>query len=303
MALPAPLLELAARQHGVLARRQITAVLGDDRFDGLTRRGHLRRVHHGVVVVAGSPPTPHQAMLAAVLRAGDGARLTGPGVLGLFDVDGFSPGDPFEVLLPPGRRLVRVEFVARPDPLPDADWDALQGISVAGLPLGLIETARHHRTIGDRRLRVGLDSACWKGLTNRERVAAALDHLPATHPGVRWFRRLQESGELFQESEQERDLARALQVVHPQPQRQRWIAPHIRVDFLWPLLKFILEYNGWVDHAPQSPRDVRRKGEAEQLGYEMMVVGAAELREPDALAAEVQLRLVARARQLGVALG
>jgi predicted transcriptional regulator of viral defense system/very-short-patch-repair endonuclease len=68
---------LAARQHGVVALRQLeTLGLG---ASGVRRRvvtGKLRRLHHGVYAVGLAAPTVKAAYMAAVLACGPGAALS-----------------------------------------------------------------------------------------------------------------------------------------------------------------------------------------------------------------------------------
>jgi very-short-patch-repair endonuclease len=69
--------EVAARQHGVVTRRQIEAAgLGSKAITSRIRRGQLHRLHRGVYAVGHRAPSWHQRWMAAVLACGDGAMLS-----------------------------------------------------------------------------------------------------------------------------------------------------------------------------------------------------------------------------------
>lgn len=302
MGLPAAVLDLANRQHNVIGRRQALAHMDEGAYDGHLRRGRLQVLHRGVVAIAGGASPPQQRLMAAALRAGHGARITGPAVLGLFDVDGFTPRDPFTVLVPAGRRVSNVEFAVHVDPLPGVDEARFDEIPIARLPLAYLDAACHAEALGDRRLRVGLDSSCWKRLTTRRAVLERARELGPSHAGASWVLDLECGGGLRPESERERQVLAALTVVHPQPECQVWLHPTMRVDFLWRRLRVVGEYLGWVDHDVADAGDVERFARLEAMGYEVITIRAQDLVDADALAGRVQQVLVRRARELGVAL-
>jgi hypothetical protein len=80
---------VAERQWGVVSRTQLTdAGYSPNLVYGSVRAGHLRLVQPGVYVVAGSPASWHQAVMAAVLSGGAGcvaSHLTAAHIWGLVD--------------------------------------------------------------------------------------------------------------------------------------------------------------------------------------------------------------------------
>src|SRR6185369_16622194 len=69
--------EIAARQHGVVTRKQIEATgLGSKAIAGRLARGQLHRVHRGVYAVGHRAPSWHGRWMAAVLACGEGAVLS-----------------------------------------------------------------------------------------------------------------------------------------------------------------------------------------------------------------------------------
>jgi hypothetical protein len=68
---------LAARQYGVVARRQLRDVgLSDGAIAHRCRTGRLHRVHHGVYAVGHTVLVRHARWLAAVLTCGPNAVLS-----------------------------------------------------------------------------------------------------------------------------------------------------------------------------------------------------------------------------------
>jgi very-short-patch-repair endonuclease len=65
--------QLASRQYGLVSHHQLLEIIGRGAIARWLRSGWLEPVHPGVYRMAGSPPSPEQGILAAVLGAGDGA--------------------------------------------------------------------------------------------------------------------------------------------------------------------------------------------------------------------------------------
>lgn len=103
----APVLaEVAARQHGVISRRQILdAGLGEKGIEGWLRRGQLDRVHRGVYAVGHDGLSRGGRWMAAVLALGPDAVLSHMSAAALWGL--LRPeGGPIDVSLPShsGRR-------------------------------------------------------------------------------------------------------------------------------------------------------------------------------------------------------
>jgi very-short-patch-repair endonuclease len=65
--------QLARRQYGLVSHDQLIHIIGRGAIARWLASGRLEPVHLGVYRMAGSPPSPEQGILAAVLAAGDGA--------------------------------------------------------------------------------------------------------------------------------------------------------------------------------------------------------------------------------------
>jgi predicted transcriptional regulator of viral defense system len=78
---------LAARQHGVVAIRQLAALgLGQRAVSHRASTGRLHRVHRGVYAVGYPRLTLHGHWMAAVLTAGRGAALSYASAAALWDI-------------------------------------------------------------------------------------------------------------------------------------------------------------------------------------------------------------------------
>ncbi len=87
-----PLCSLAERQAGLVTRHQaLTAGMTHGVVDGRVRAERWQRVARDVYRVPGSAPTWRQALLAAVLTAGQGAVASHQSAAALFRVPGIRP--------------------------------------------------------------------------------------------------------------------------------------------------------------------------------------------------------------------
>jgi very-short-patch-repair endonuclease len=137
------ILQIAARQHGVVTRQQLRrSGLSLDAIDHRIRKGTLRRVHRGVYRTG--PTTPkYQAEAAALLACGEAAVLThqsAAGVLGI--VPGSRSERPVDVSGPRtlrGRRSgIRLHRVGR---LPADEVEQRHGLNVSSGPRTILDLA------------------------------------------------------------------------------------------------------------------------------------------------------------------
>lgn len=305
--LPEPAARTADSQRGVLARFQllphypkphhVDSILRGDRFAPIDPR--VRGVHR----VRGSGSLPEQYAFAAALRARPRATITGPLVLGLLGVPGFTTASPFEVLVMEGRRLRGVEFSHRVDPEPDRPVITYGDVRVAAPLDGLIDSAAFVDDLGERRLRVAWDHLRWEGIARTEKLHQRLEELRGVVPGAAVLEGiLGRSGGVEVESEGERALVPVVDCFEPPPERQVWVTPGRRVDFLFRPLRLALEYLGKVDHGTVDQRlaDDRRDDELRQAGIRTHYVTARDLDDPAQCLAQLAGVLVIRAHDLGV---
>lgn len=310
MFLPDAVLAFADSHHGLLPRHRIVpGLMTAGEFDGLAQRGRLTRRERGIYAVTGCPRFPEQDALAAQLRARPRARITGPFVLGLLGVDEFSVRDPFAVLTAPGRHLRGVDFRQWPDPLPDRARRRVGPIQVAEPGLALSHTAHLLSRRGDgpgdaatRRLRVAFHSLQWRNLLDADRLGSLLDDLPDREPGAHTLRQLLDEGAFGGESLQETDLGRLLEDLPVRVERQVWVTPSIRVDYLIPKVRIVVEYLGRVDHDGDTRREVdaARDGELRALELLPVYLRVDALRNPDRTRQRLRTIVENRAADLGI---
>lgn len=296
------LAEIFARQHNVASRRQCLTILDAGKLGGLVRRGRLEVEHCGVYRPGGSTLSRRGQAMAALLRCGDDAALTGPFVLGLLGVNGFTEADDFQVLVPAGVRRRGVDFAVRPAP-PSLRTMTVDGLRLAVVARVLIDCGRRDFAVDDDRLFAGYDSARWAGHVSTDRFVEALAASSPRDPGaVRW-RGMSDERSLRVESPKERELDVVMRRFDPLPELQQWVTPGRRVDFYFRALRLVVEYLGRGSHAHQRgrTRDGVRTEELHAAAIRVVYVTAADLKDPAALAAWLAAVMVRRAAELGVA--
>jgi hypothetical protein len=291
-------LRLMSEQFSVASRPQLLACgLTEDQVDSLVQRGGLEKLLCGTYRVPGAAVPAEQYAMAAVLRCRPRAWVTGPFVLGLLRIEGFTVADPFEVIVPPGRRVQRVPFTVRCEALPAHSLAAIGPLPAVTATRALIDTARG---VNGRRLVSAVDSARWLGLTRVDRLLRTAEQL-RRHPGAKRIRELIATGTLDYESEGERTVATIFADYDPPLEPQVWITPRIRVDFVWQDVRMILEFDGQRRHSLGADRDEDRARDRElrRLGYHVEHVTTADLANPSLLRARVLAvrRTLVRARR------
>lgn len=302
MPFPYRVIRLAESQRGVVARRQLRRELTEQQVDSLLRGPWLEGIERGVYRVVGGARLPEQAAMAAALRAGPGAVLSGPVVLALYGVDGFRGDEPFTVLVPRPRRLRRAGFPVESDPDPDRPTGLRGEVRLVGPVDALIDSAPVAEEIGVRRLRLAHDVLRWRGLLRPGALVERMEELGRRSPGCSALTELLELDGQVSTGDGERSLGRLLSRFRPAPEPEVWITPHRRVDWYFRRVRVGYEYHGPVDHATLVGRleDARRDVELRRGGIHLAYLVAADLEDERALLATVAATLTARAHELGV---
>lgn len=271
------------RQLGAINRRQLFELgYGAKQIDAMVRNGHLEPVAHGVYRRTGSPRGRAQDAMAAVLRSRAPARVCGPLLLALIGCEGYEvEASDFTLLLPPGRRLVRVPFTWRTDPAPGRHGAIVRDIPAVTPVRNLLELAVD--VTDDDALLLAADRLRWRtrrGATDLTRLTAQIPE----HPGTARLERLGLLDADRPESPGERDLEPALALLPFPIEWQVWVAPDLRVDVLIRDACIVIEYDG-PTHGDARDRaaDAERDRRLEALGYLVVHVTAEDLRHPEAL--------------------
>lgn len=293
--------QIFAAQYNVASRRQLIDVLGARGADALLRSERVVAAYRGIYHPAGMTLCDRGRAMAAILRCPDGAALTGPLGLGVLHVVGFTDADPFEMLLPPGSRVRKVDFRCRP--FPTASPPRMLGPLRLACPARLlVDAGRPAFGISDDRLWAAYDSARWSNATSTARFLYELSQSgPRDAGAVRW-RNIADDRILQAESPKERALDLTLRRFHPAPEPQVWVTPRRRVDYFWRVLRLAIEYLGDKDHAYAAARarDVTRDDEISGAGVQSLFVVKEDLGDLGALAAWLVQVVNQRAAELGV---
>ena len=250
--------ELAGRQHGVVARRQLLALgFGARSIEHRIRRGRLHPVGRGIYAVGWPRLTGRRRWMAAVLAGGDGAALSHRSAAALWGI-GTEQDGRIDIsvrrrceLRRPGLRIRGRPTLTTEDILVD------DGIPVTTPVQTLIDLATE---LGPLAIERSINDADKRDLIDPEGLRSALDCHPG-EPGVRVLRVLLDKLTfLLSDSDLEiffRPIAAAAGL--PPPLSKQFVNG-FEVDFLWPALGLVVETDGLRYHRTPATqaRDARR---------------------------------------------
>jgi hypothetical protein len=290
------LVEAATRQHGIVSRRQLTAI--GFSAGAIVRRIEAQRLHpvHRGVYAVGHPLLMRYARyMAAVLACGERAVLSHRSAAALWGLCP-PPSGRIDVTIPRGgsrnRRGVAVHTTRR---LAADEATACEGVPCTTLARTLLDLAAVTQW---RELRRALEQASYLGLFDRVALDAALGRARGRR-GTGRMRRL--LAELVDEPPLVRDELerRFLDLLHtaslPHPVVNGLLAGH-QVDFHWPAKRLVVETDGRAahDHAVAFERDRRRDLDLELAGWHVVrVTWRQVVNEPRRVAAMLRARLQA----------
>jgi hypothetical protein len=259
------------------------------------RSSAWRRLRRDVYVDAALPVTHRLAACGVLAVAPAGAVFGGVTAAVLWGGEQFArPGDPVEVVLPPGLR-----------------WRPAPGVVVRTAPLtgdvvvdgrGLPRTSRV-RTAVDLARRgtlddgvVLLDRLVHAGVVRLDDVRDAVAVLPRCR-GSRLAREIADLADGLAESPQETRVRLVLRRGGlPTPVAQYRVFDRdgfvARVDFAYPELRLAIEYDGaWHGGPGQLASDRRRLNRLTAAGWRVVFVTAQDLHDPEALVQRVHAAL------------
>jgi very-short-patch-repair endonuclease len=276
---------VAARQHGVVTRRQLNDLdLDDDAIARRVRAGRLHRVHPRVYAVGHPRLTQHGRFLAAVLSYGEHAVLSHRAAAVLWGLcRERSPR--IDVTVPSGGgRRRRGAIIVHRSPLPPAEVTVKEGVPVTTPARTLVDLAD---VLPRRALERAIDEAAYLRMDLAEleprrgrRGAGLLARVLAEHdPGSTRTRSPLE----------ERMLSLCRRFGLSQPEINRVVEGH-EVDFSWQDPRLIVETDGWDAHGTRGAfeRDRVRDAELTAAGWRVVRITKRRLaREPDAVAQQL----------------
>jgi very-short-patch-repair endonuclease len=291
---------LAARQHGVLTRRQLLdAGVSSRGIELRLGNGRLHRVARGVYIVGRPELTRRGRWMVATLACGPRAVLSHGSAAALWGIAS-EPEGLIEVTLRvfsarerPGIRIYR-----RPS-LQERDIAALSSIPVTGIVRTLIDLSTRLSPAGIERV---VNEADTRNLIDPESLHAAL----AAYPGQWGVGKLKDvvGRRTFRLTDSELER-RFLRLAHearlPPPLTRQWING-FKVDFYWPDLGLVVETDGLRYHRTpaQQARDRLRDQAHTAAGLTPLRFTHAQVRFD---AAHVRTILVETARRLGAVTG
>jgi very-short-patch-repair endonuclease/predicted transcriptional regulator of viral defense system len=248
---------LAARQHGVVAFRQLKA-LGFTKYavHRRVRAGRLRALYRGVYAVGHRALTTKGRWLAAVLACGPNAVLSHRAALALWELAPV-PSGPIDVTVirsggrgQPGIRRHCVRSMRR------EDRTVLDAIPVTTVARALLDYAQ---TTNPQQLRAAVEAA-----ERLQRLdGRAIQDLLARSPGRATARLRTAVAQItgpapWTRSELERAfLALVREAGLPEPQANVIVAGHL-VDFHWPAAKLVVEVDGYAFHRGRASFEADR---------------------------------------------
>lgn len=250
--------DLAARQHGVIAHRQLREMgLSGQAIQHRVSTGRLHRIERGVYSVGRPGLSRRGRWMAAVLGGGPRAVLSHGSAAALWGI-GAESRRWIEISVPFASHRERPGIRVRRRPkLRECDLTVHDGIPVTGPVLTLIDFAR---SASDARLERAVNEADRLDLVDPESLAVALEEFPG-QPGVGRLRGLLAKRTFrLTDSELERLFLPLVSGTGlPTPLTRRHVNG-FRVDFLWPDLRLVVETDGLRYHRTpaQQARDLVR---------------------------------------------
>ncbi len=277
---------LAARQHGVVARRQLQALgIGRGAIDYRLQRGRLHLVHHGVYAVGHPVLSQFGRWMAAVLACGPGSALSHQDAAALRGIRA-NTRSRIDVTVP--RRLQpRPGIHPHRAVLPPDEITTINGIPTTTVPRTLLDLAAVlprqavHRAVAEAEV---------LRLADPLSLATLLDR----HPRARGITKLRDHDPALTRSELEaRFLAFLDAAALPRPSVNSRFEG-LEVDFAWPARRLIVELDGYAFHATRRAfeRDRARDRRLQSRGWRVIRITWRQLHDDRrSLAAELRALL------------
>jgi very-short-patch-repair endonuclease len=249
----AKIAELASRQYGVVAARQL--VLDAKSISRRASAARLFRIHRGVYAVGHLGLGREARWLAAVLACGEDAVLSHRSAAALWNIrlaELFRP----EVTCAGVRR--HPEITTHRGRLAEADRTIHLGIPVTS-PARTLADLGH--ILNTDELTRALREAMFRRLYDRRALEDALTRRPS-----KALRELLVEASVTQSQMEDRFLAICARHRLPRPNTQHPIGAK-RYDFAWPDQRLVVETDGWLAHGtPYAFQADRSASNALQLG-------------------------------------
>jgi hypothetical protein len=264
---------LAARQHGVVTRRQLVAAgLSSSMIERWLAARRLHRLHRGVYALGHRRLRREGHWLAAVLAAGPGAVLSHREAAAVHALRPASRTT-VDVTVAGQRRApgVQVHRVAR---LTADDVAVVDGIPVTSIARTLVDLAA---VLPARALAKALEEAERSNRFDLRAIEAALARTRGRNGGGHGAIRaalsaLARSGTTVTRSRLEERFLRLIDVHGlPRPSANAW-THRMEVDAAWPAARLVVELDGWDAHRTRDAfqRDRTRSNDLQAEGWTVL---------------------------------
>lgn len=246
--------ELAAAQHGRVARRQLLALgLGRRAIQHRVARGRLIPVAHGVYAVGHRLESRPARWMTAVLAAGPGALLSHRAAAAAYGLKGAGR---LEVTVPSRRRVAGV--LVHVAPVAEDERGVVDGVPLTSVARTLLDLAA---VLPFDQLRRAVNEAEYRRLTSRTGLPVLMERHPR-RPGAVALRAIladRSLGADVDEHELEAGFRSFLAERRlPRPQWHQPLSAYV-VDCLWPKARLVVELDGRGAHAMPSRFDADRE--------------------------------------------
>lgn len=257
------LAEIARRQHGVVARKQIEALgLSADAIDRWVRKGRLLRVYSGVYALGHDAITVRGRWMAAVLATGPGAVLSHRSATALWGIWGSGAGETHVTV--PRKSRSRGSIHRHFGALPLDEVTRHDGIPVTSAARAVLDLAVDK---GEAAAESALRELEYLGIYGPVSIPALLERHPK-HRGAARVRRCLERleddpGGRLRSPLEERFLPFLDAHRIPRPRLNHWITlgdDRFQVDCYWPEARLVGELDDFRSHTTNRAlsRDHRR---------------------------------------------
>jgi very-short-patch-repair endonuclease len=294
------LARLAAKQHGVVAHRQLL-VLGysTSAIERAIAAQRLHRVHRGSYSVGHPGLSRHGRCLAAVLACGRGALLSHESAAWLWGLRLQCPARP-EVTMPARGHTRSGIWIHHSTILEEVDATVQEDVPTTSVPRSLLDLAARHQR---RTVEGMLERADRLDVLDIDGIDSLLARC-GSHPGSADLRRAADlyRGAVFTRARTERlFLALVRKARLPRPATNTYVAGH-EIDAYWARERFAVEIDGFETHGTRAAfeRDPVRQEELKLAGIDSVRFTARRIeRDPNEVAKRLRALLTQRRRQLG----
>lgn len=286
------MIELARRQHGVVARSQLKSLgLGGRAVDERIGRGLLRPVHRGVFFLGTSRLSADSRRMAAVLACGPGTVLSHRSAAKLWGVFPYEPGT-VELSRPSGGRTGRSGLLLRQAKLLPDEVGEVEGIPTTAVFRTVFDLA----TVASKReVERAFHETEVRGLTGRVSLPQLLSRYPGRRGAatVREILASREPAGITQNEFEERFVDFLDRHGFPRPRLNATLPMRgrlLRPDCMWPERRLIVELDGRAVHGTERAFESDRQRDRLLLaeGWRSMHVTWRQLRdEPEEIAADL----------------